>query len=103
MLTGAPFHSDIQPGTQIVTSGRAGSTRGGSRSASVVGIEEADTGWRKSYLVRPAVRPEAATHVLVGVREDQGGEGDLSPLWHVRRRRTAREAPDPQTARDEAQ
>jgi hypothetical protein len=49
----------------------------------VVGIEEVDTGWRKSYLIRPAVRPEAAMHVLVGVRKDLGGDGDLTPLWHI--------------------
>lgn len=64
-LTGAPFHSDIKPGTRVV------------------GIEEADTGWRKSYLLRPAVRPESVMHVLVGIRKDQGGEADLSQLWHI--------------------
>jgi len=83
VLTGAPFHSDIRPGTQIVTSGRGNIYPRGIPLGTVVGIDEADTGWRKSYLVRPAVRPESATHVLVGVRMDQGGAGDLSQLWHV--------------------
>lgn len=82
-LTGAPFHSDIQPGTRIVTSGRGGIYPRGIPLGAVVGIEEADTGWRKSYLLRPAVRPEAASHVLVGIRQDRGGEGDLSKLWPV--------------------
>jgi hypothetical protein len=45
----------------------------------VLGIEEADTGWRKSYLLRPAVRPEAARHVLVGIAP----AGDLSDVWHT--------------------
>jgi hypothetical protein len=47
----------------------------------VIGIEEADTGWRKSYLIRPAVRPEAVSQVLVGTMP--GGRTDLSELWHV--------------------
>ena len=81
-LTGAPFHSDIKPGTRIVTWAGRHLPRG-IPLGSVVGIEEADTGWRKSYLVRPAVRPEAAMHVLVGIRRDRGGEGDLSNLWPV--------------------
>lgn len=81
VLTGAAFHSDIQPGTRIVTSGTGGIYPRGIPIGTVIGIEEADTGWRKSYLLRPAVRPEAATHVLVGVRVDEGGEGDLTSLW----------------------
>lgn len=79
-LVGAPFHIDVQPGTRVVTSGRGGVYPRGILLGTVVGIEEADTGWRKSYLVRPAVRPEAVTHVLVGTPGD-GGMQDLSPLW----------------------
>jgi rod shape-determining protein MreC len=79
-LVGAPFHIDVQPGTRVVTSGRGGVYPRGILLGTVVGIEEADTGWRKSYLVRPAVRPEAVTHVLVGTPEG-GAIEDLSPLW----------------------
>lgn len=82
-LVGAPFHSDIRPGTRVVTSGRGGIYPRGIPLGVVVGIEEADTGWRKTYLLRPAVRPAAATHVLVGVRRGTGRGGDLSELWHV--------------------
>lgn len=82
-MTGAPFHSDIRPGTRVVTTGRGTIYARGIPLGVVVGVEEVDTGWRKSYLVRPAVRPEAAMHVLVGVRKDLGGEGDLTPLWPV--------------------
>ena len=82
-LTGAPFHSDIAAGTRVVTSGRGGIYPRGIPLGTVVGIEEADTGWRKNYLLRPSVRPEAALHVLVGVRVDRGGEGDLTSLWPV--------------------
>lgn len=79
-LVGAPFHVDVQPGTRVVTSGRGGVYPRGILLGTVVGIEEADTGWRKSYLLRPAVRPEAVTHVLVGIPTDEES-GDLSPLW----------------------
>lgn len=79
-LVGAPFHIDVAPGTRVVTSGRGGVYPRGILLGTVIGIEEADTGWRKSYLVRPAVRPEAVTHVLVGVPNEDGYD-DLSPLW----------------------
>lgn len=79
-LVGAPFHVDVAPGTRVVTSGRGGVYPRGILLGIVLGIEEADTGWRKSYLLRPAVRPEAVTHVLVGVPNENGYD-DLSPLW----------------------
>ena len=65
-LVGAPFHTDVAEGTRVVTSGRGGVYPRGILLGTVVGVEDEEPGWRKSYLVRPAVRPEAATHVLVG-------------------------------------
>lgn len=79
-LVGAPFHIDVAPGTRILTSGRGGVYPRGILLGAVLGIEEADTGWRKSYLLRPAVRPEAVSHVLVGLPTEDGYD-DLSPLW----------------------
>lgn len=79
-LTGTAFQIDVRPGARVVTSGRGGIVPRGIVLGTVVGIEEADTGWRKSYLLRPGVRPEAATHVLVGVRPD---ERDLSDVFNV--------------------
>ena len=79
----APFHSDVQPGTRIQTSGRGAYHPRGIPLGTVVGIEEADTGWRKSYLVRPAMRPEAATHVYVVRCGDAQSPGDLSQLWQA--------------------
>ncbi|MFO7892982.1 MAG: rod shape-determining protein MreC [Longimicrobiales bacterium] len=76
-LTGAPFHTDVAPGTRVVTSGRGGVYPRGILVGTVVSVEDAEPGWRKSYVVRPAVRPESATHVLVGTQ----GEGALEPLW----------------------
>lgn len=79
-LTGSPFQVDVRPGRRVVSSGRGGLFPRGVMIGTVIGIEEADTGWRKSYLLRPAVRPEAAVHVLVGTRE---GGHDLSDVWQV--------------------
>lgn len=80
VLTGAPFHTDLQPGTPIVTSGRGTIYPRGIPLGVILGIEEADTGWRKSYLIRPAARPEAITHVLVGL--NTGAGADLANLWN---------------------
>lgn len=81
-MTGAPFHVDIPPGRRIVSSGRGGVFPRGIVIGIVLGIEEADTGWRKSYLLRPAVRPESVAQVLVGVGGN-ADRSDLSALWHV--------------------
>lgn len=82
-LSGAPFHSDISSGTRIVTSGRGGVYPRGIPIGVVLGIDEADTGWRKNYVLRPLVRPESVTHVLVGVRPDDAERWDVSALWYV--------------------
>lgn len=81
VLNGASFHVDIQPGTPVVTTGRGNIYPRGIPLGVVLGIEEAEAGWSKSYLLRPAVRPEAVTSVLVGVGESV--YRDMSELWHV--------------------
>ncbi len=80
-LAGAPFHSDIRPGTAIVTSGSGQLYPRGIPIGIVIGIEEADTGWRKSYLIRPAVRPEEAQQVLVGRGEQTGT--NVADVWQL--------------------
>ncbi len=77
VMTGAPFHSDIRPGRRIVTSGRGGLFPRGIPIGEIIGIEDADTGWRKSYVIRPAVRPEAAVAVLVVL----DSAADLERVW----------------------
>jgi rod shape-determining protein MreC len=81
LITGAPFHSDVRPGTRIVTSGRGELHPRGIPIGEIASIENADTGWRKSYVIRPAVRPEAAAQVLVGLAGS--GEADLSVAWEL--------------------
>lgn len=79
-FVGAPFHSDVPAGTRVVTSGRGGIFPRGIPVGTVVGIEEADTGWRKSYLLRPAARPASVLHVLVSTG---GSTADFSEVWDV--------------------
>jgi rod shape-determining protein MreC len=82
ILRGAPFHTDIARGTTVVTSGRGGIFPRGIPVGTVIEIGEADTGWRKSYILRPAVTPGSTTHVLVGVRRE-GATLDVSQLWQT--------------------
>ena len=96
-LTGAPFHTDIQPGRAIVTTGKGGIYPRGMPIGIVIGIEEADTGWRKSYLLRPTVRPEAVTHVMVGVGDQSSA--DYSELWQVAAQQQVVILPPPDTSR----
>jgi rod shape-determining protein MreC len=81
LLTGAPFHSEIRPGARILTSGRGELYPRGVPIGTVVGIQDADTGWRKSYLVRPAARPEGLVQVLVAVTPGRGL--DVSAAWRT--------------------
>ncbi len=81
LMTGAPFHSDVRPGTRIVTTGRGEVFPRGIPIGEVASIESADTGWRKSYVIRPAVRPESAAQVLVGL--GAAGGADLSVVWEL--------------------
>jgi rod shape-determining protein MreC len=76
VLTGAPFHTEIRIGRRIVTSGRGDLHPRGVPIGTVAGIDEADTGWRKSYVIRPAARPEGLVHVFVGVAGAMAGDYD---------------------------
>ncbi|HSM37417.1 MAG TPA: rod shape-determining protein MreC [Longimicrobiales bacterium] len=83
-LVGTPFHNDIPAGTRVVTSGRGGVFPRGVPLGRVEGIEEADTGWRKSYLLRPTVRIPAVSHVLVTrLDEETARLRDYSTIWAV--------------------
>ncbi len=80
-LGGAGFQTNITPGKRVVTSGRGDIIPRGILLGTITGIDEADTGYRKRYLIRPAVRPEEARHVLVGTSNTEGT--DLSEVWNV--------------------
>lgn len=94
VLSGTAFHVDLAEGTLVVTSGRGGIYPRGIPIGTVLALEGAEAGWRKSYWLAPVVRPGSVTHALVGVRprageeaaEDSGAAGgqaglDLAPVW----------------------
>lgn len=71
ILTGTPYHTRLDTGTVVVTSGRGGIYPRGIPIGTVEGLAGAEGGWRKSYWIRPAVRAGEVAHVLVAA----AGEG----------------------------
>jgi rod shape-determining protein MreC len=80
LLNGVPYHTPVAEGTAVVTSGRGVVLRGILVGA-VDSLAETEAGWRRSYWVRPAVRPAAVTHVLVITAEGGRSADDLLHLW----------------------
>lgn len=78
VLMGTAFHTDLEPGTLVVTSGRGGVYPRGIPIGTVFALADAEAGWRKSYWLQAAVRPGSVTHALVGVRPGGGGEPGAS-------------------------
>lgn len=71
LLRGAPFQADIPTGTTVVTSGLGGLYPAGIPVGIVREVARVESGWQKSYLLEPSVRPEQARTVMVWRR---GGE-----------------------------
>ena len=67
VLRGTAYLSDLQVGDEILTSGRGGAIPRGILVGWVQGVAETSAGWSKSYYVRPAVDPAAATYASVEV------------------------------------
>ncbi len=63
-LRGVPYRQDVPLGTVIVTSGLGGVLPRGIPIGTVVEMA-GETGWERTYLVRPAVAPGAVSHVMV--------------------------------------
>ena len=79
LLNGAPYNTELEPGTRILTSGLGGVYPRGIPIGVVRGTAEEEAGWRRSYWVEPSVHPGAVTHVLV--RTDERGGDDLADYW----------------------
>ena len=81
MLRGVYFLSDLEPGTEVLTSGRGGTFPRGVRIGRVAGVAETSAGWSKSYYVTPAVHPGAVTYAAVAVAlpEPSGGARVAAP------------------------
>ncbi|MFQ5889244.1 MAG: rod shape-determining protein MreC [Gemmatimonadota bacterium] len=73
LLEGAPYQADIVAGTRLVTAGVGGIYPPGIPVGTVRELAaQSESGWEKSYLVEPAVRPEEVSVVLVWRREPVG-------------------------------
>jgi rod shape-determining protein MreC len=84
-LTGTALHSELPNGTVVVTSGRGGVYPRGIPIGSVIGTEDEEASWRRSYLLRPFVGPGEMTHVLVlGEPQTGMGDRDLALSWGIR-------------------
>lgn len=79
LLDGVPFRQELEPGTALVTSARGGVYPRGILIGVVIEEASAEEGWVRSYWLRPAVSPGAATHVNVLV-PDEGQFRDLDSL-----------------------
>jgi rod shape-determining protein MreC len=64
-LRGVAYRDHLQPGTRVVTSGLGGVFPRGVPIGTVQGILSESAGWERTYLLRPAVHPAEASHVLV--------------------------------------
>ena len=82
VLNGAPYHSDVKPGTAVVASGYGGVFPRGIPIGWVDEVAEIGQGWRKAYWVRPAVLPAQVTHVLVAIGSTRlPREGEPRVWW----------------------
>lgn len=63
-LRGVPYRQDIPAGTLILTSGLGGVLPRGIPLGTIIAVA-AETGWERTYLMRPAVAPGAVSHVMV--------------------------------------
>jgi len=65
ILDGTPFHTALEPGVVIVTSGLGGVYPRGIPIGTVEEESDTEGQWRKSYWLRPVVEPGSVRHALV--------------------------------------
>jgi rod shape-determining protein MreC len=68
-LHGVAYRDQLPPGAPVVTSGLGGIFPRGIPVGTVQGILTESAGWQRTYVLKPAVHPAVATHVLVLRRE----------------------------------
>ena len=81
ILNGVPFHTPVEDGVPVVTSGRGAVYPRGILVGTIAGLAEIEAGWRRSYWLEPSVRPGSATHVLVLIEERSSDSDPLEELW----------------------
>ena len=67
VLSGVDFLAELEPGTEVLTSGRGGAFPRGIRIGWVAGVAETLAGWSRSYYVTPSVYPGAATYAAITI------------------------------------
>lgn len=67
-LRGVAYRDQLATGTRVVTSGLGGVFPRGVPIGTVQGNLAESAGWERTYLLRPAVHPAAASHVLILAR-----------------------------------
>lgn len=65
LFEGAPYQRELAPGTALVTTGAGGVYPPGVPVGTVRATASVESGWARSYRVRPAVRPERVRFVMV--------------------------------------
>jgi len=85
VLSSTAFHLTLPDTALIVTSGRGGVYPRGIPIGRVVGTDQQEGGWQKSYLIRPLVSPGEMAYVLVlrGRAPAIAGR-DLAASWGIR-------------------
>lgn len=78
-LDGTPYQVELAPGTELFTSGQGGVFPRGIPIGRILELTSTEAGWARSYLVQPAVHPDAVREVMVLV--DGGATGDVTELW----------------------
>ena len=78
-LDGTPYQVELAPGTELLTSGQGGVFPRGIPIGRILELTSTEAGWARSYLVQPAVHPDAVREVMVLV--DGGATGDVTDLW----------------------
>lgn len=82
LLTGTPYHTRLDPGTEIVTAGTGGIFPRGIAIGRVVELAEEEGGWITAYWVQPYVVPGDMAQVLVVTPPDSGAVlTDASAIW----------------------
>lgn len=78
-LTGVAFRDSLAAGTLVVSSGLGGRYPAGIPVGTVIGEVKSSEGWARTYVVRPAVKPQDVTSVMI-VQPERLGSG-VASVW----------------------
>ena len=79
VLSGLDFLAELEPGTEVRTSGLGRAFPRGIRIGWVAGVAETLAGWSRSYYVTPSVYPRAVTHAAITIPVAADSVGASAP------------------------